>query len=283
MKHARKIVDLSGALGLFLVTAAALLAPSPAFSGASFPGAANQEKTAQDVTMPHLTGGSSGNPQVVPPEAHPAGKSYGEWAAAYIQWMASMPISESFLDNGQSFSLHQSGPVWFVQPGCVDRTYTLPVGKFLWAPIFFGWNEYPCPDPLFQPAPGQSMEDFLLEGLATFFPTPPADGSLLVDGQALNNLAAYQATSTLFTTTFDLSLLALDGCVTGGPQPCVAGGYYVMLKPFSPGHHTLEYPGCDVIHVNVVPNGRGRGQTAGSGGEPAIESATWGLLKTLYR
>jgi hypothetical protein len=222
---------------------------------------------------------------VVPPQAYPAGKSYGEWAAAFVQWVASMPISESFGDDGQFFGLHQSGSVWFVQPGCTNRTYTLPAGKFLWAPIFWGWQQYPClPFPGFEPAPGQSMEDFLLSTLAPYFVTPPADGSLLVDGQPVINVGAYRATSSLFTTTFDLSLLAIDPCVTGGPQPCVADGYYVMLKPFSPGRHTLEYPGCDVIHLNVVPGRRGHGQEDREDSETtAVEQKTWSLVKNLYR
>jgi hypothetical protein len=32
-------------------------------------------------------------------------------------------------------------------------------------------NDYPCPDPAFHPAPGQSLYDFFLEGAAAFIDT----------------------------------------------------------------------------------------------------------------
>jgi hypothetical protein len=54
----------------------------------------------------------------------------------------------------------QSGPVFFLggTTGTSEaRTITIPTGKKLCFPIANYLNDYPCPDPNFQPAPGQSL------------------------------------------------------------------------------------------------------------------------------
>ncbi len=208
---------------------------------------------------------SRDNSPILPPQARVARRNLSEWVEAFSKWTLPIPTSLSFFDDGRSFSLNQSGPVWFLQPGCNDRSCILPEGKFLFAPLTFAWNEFPCPDPTFKPAPGQSMEDFLKAGLAPFFDgKPPVDGALVVDGKPLTNLGAYRATSKLFNSVIDYSYNTSlgDPCAgfptIGSPQPCVMDGYWVIIKPLSVGQHTLEYPGCDVIHLTRPGGGSPR-------------------------
>src|SRR5213076_3066927 len=103
-------------------------------------------------------------------------------------------------------------------------------------------NDYPCPDPSFQPAPGQSLEDFLREG-AMFFLDATTELSVSVDGQAVGDLFDNRGTSRLFNFTYDPSWFALDSCGTGTPQPGVSDGYFVMLKPLPTGTHTVRLHG----------------------------------------
>jgi len=206
----------SGCLLAVLVPALALLVPSPAFSGGTFQSMVNSDKTTQDLPTTAGVGGQweSGESLSLPPESHPAGRSYGEWAAAYIQWVVTTDA-----DLGPVFG--QNLPfdkVWFVEPGCADRTYTMPAGTFLLAPIWWAWNEYGCPwDPPLNEIP--SLEDYLLEGLAWFYPPPEEVPSLgwevLVDGRPVDNLAAYLATSSMFDVTFDPSWAPYDPCAAG--------------------------------------------------------------------
>jgi hypothetical protein len=244
----------------------------------------NSDKTTQDLPATAGVGEQreSGESSTLPPASHPVGRSYGEWAAAYIQWVVTTDA-----DLGPVFGQNlPSNKVWFVEPGCADRTYTMPAGTFLLAPIWWAWNEYGCPwDPPLNEIP--SLEDYLLEGLAFFYPPPeevPLLGwEVLVDGQPVNNLAAYLAVSSVFDVTFDPSWAAYDPCVVSGDvQPCVAGGYFAMLKPLPPGSHTLEYRGvCDpptTIHLNVVSRRHYDALTAAG-----VEFSTWGVVKNLYR
>ena len=56
------------------------------------------------------------NVEVVPLHQKVAGKTYGEWAAAWWQWVLAIPASVNprFDTTGADAGEHQSGPVWFL-------------------------------------------------------------------------------------------------------------------------------------------------------------------------
>ena len=75
---------------------------------------------------------------------------------------------------------------------------------------------------------------------------------VVVDGQPLNNLFSYRATSRLFTFTADPSLVAFDSCVTGTPQ---VRGHRRLLNSAEPvatrrAHNLL--PGGDRLRLAVT-------------------------------
>src|SRR5688572_18335543 len=78
--------------------------------------------------------GNAGNPGVLPPQSHPYGKSYGEWAAKWWQWVMSIPADRNPLTDttGEFADESQSGPVWFAAGtfgNSAERSYTIPKGK----------------------------------------------------------------------------------------------------------------------------------------------------------
>ncbi len=189
------------------------------------------------------------NPGVLPPHSHAFGKTYGEWGAEWWQWAASIPLDENPIvdPTGENCDLGQSGKVWFLAGtsfgGLVTRTCTVPAGKAIFFAIINFLNDYPCPEPpTFQPASGQSLEDFLTEG-ANAVIDQVTELEVEVDGVPLQNLFNYRATSELFTFTGDPSLTAVDSCITGSPQFGVSDGYWIMLRPFSVGSHTIHFRG----------------------------------------
>jgi hypothetical protein len=185
------------------------------------------------------------NPRVQPTTGHPYGMTYGEWGARWWQWVDAIPAdSNPLLDaTGASCGIGQSGPVWFLAGttgGSATRSCTVPTGKAIFFPIFNVLNDYPCPDPSFQPPPGQTMEEFLTEG-ANAFVSYVTELEVEVDGVSLQNPFDYRATSSLFTFTGDPSLAGvIDPCITGEPQVGVADGYWVMLAPLRVGEHTIH-------------------------------------------
>jgi hypothetical protein len=112
-------------------------------------------------------------------------------------------------------------------------------------------DPYPCPDPSFQPAPGQSLYDFLIADAKAFM-----DGVNLLevslDGQAFSDVLGYRFHSeALFSLTGDPSLQATyDPCVTGSPQPAIVDGFFMMFKPLDPGPHVIHVFGTDVRGAN---------------------------------
>src|SRR5439155_740626 len=86
---------------------------------------------------------TAGNPRVLPPQSHAHGKTHSEWAAAYWQWLLSIPADNNpLLDETGGFGdAGQSGKVWFLAgvtgSGNVSltRSCTVSAGKALFFPI----------------------------------------------------------------------------------------------------------------------------------------------------
>jgi hypothetical protein len=190
------------------------------------------------------------NPKVLPPNSAPYGKSYGEWGAAWWQWAVSFPYEVNPVYNdptGAFAGLGQSGPVWFLAgTGGTNavRACTVPAGKGLFFPILNIMVDYPCPEPpVFQPAPGQTMEDFLTQWAHWYIDHVTALAAE-VDGVALQGLEKYRAYSKMFYVTMDPSLIVVDPCNIGPtPQPAVSEGYWIMLAPLTPGNHLIHFTG----------------------------------------
>jgi hypothetical protein len=204
-------------------------------------------------TAPSYAEGLNSNPGVLPPNSNPFGKSYGQWGAEWWKWVYAQPFSKNpvFDATGEFCAEGQSGKVWFLAGsfgGTVTRTCAVPKGKAIFFPIYNIFNDYPCPDATFKPAPGQSLEDFLTNGTGQ---TPGArdlidpanprtDFAVTVDGQQLSGLGEYRATSRLAAFTGNTSLQVIDACITGSSQLGVSDGYWIMLAPLTPGQHTLR-------------------------------------------
>jgi hypothetical protein len=241
-------------------------------------------------------GGGSGNPRVLPPASHPYGHTYGEWGALWWQWAFSFPAADVpfFQASGPAdCGAHQSGGVWFLagsNVGTVTRSCSVPEGTALFFPLANLVDDWPCPDPNFGPAPGQTLEEFLtndanqyLQYMTGLFAT--------IDGVNLRNLGNYQATSRLFTFTADPALAStFDPCIQGVPQSGVATGYWLLLPPLSRGQHTLHFGssgwGQDVTYNLSVGHDASAGMEplpASGGISPATANSTWGHVKSIYR
>ncbi|NOT85949.1 MAG: hypothetical protein HOP02_14470 [Methylococcaceae bacterium] len=182
------------------------------------------------------------NPQVLPINSQPFGQSYAEWAEDYVRWVYSIPSDKNpFLTKNCTQPQH--GKVWFIGGG-PDTSCEVPKGKAIFVPIYSYSDTYPCPEPpIFKPAPGQSLEEFLTADAQTI-----VDGwgfqklELIIDGKPVVNGLDQRVTTHLFKLTGDPSLKAtLDGCVTGKKQWALADGYWAMIVGLSSGLHTLHF------------------------------------------
>jgi hypothetical protein len=199
------------------------------------------------------------NPEVFPPQSHPYGADMATWGERATQWVYAQPLERSplFDPTGANCAVGQEGPVWYIAriagPPVFtgERRCTIPHGKSLFLYIGAVVNTYPCPPEFgFEPAPGQSLYDFLAanakEGLDL---VDLLEVSL--DGKAMNDVMSYRFVSDdLITITGDPSLReVLDPCIIGSPQPAVIDGFFMMFKPLTRGQHTIR------VHGTATPIG----------------------------
>lgn len=197
------------------------------------------------ATITEAADRTPGDSKVFPPTAHPYGQSYTEWTVNWMQeFMTFTCATNPWLNPDNGVLFYQNGPVYFMaglSTPSASADVTVPHGKAILFPLVNLLNDYPCPDPSFEPAPGQTLEEFLTEGAINFLP-PVSNLSVTIDGHSVSNLTNYQFVSDMFSFTGDPSLSGcFDGCVTGNPQSGVTNGYYIMLKPLSKGTHTVHY------------------------------------------
>jgi hypothetical protein len=170
------------------------------------------------------------------------GASLGTWTARQWQWLLSIPlgVSPETDSAGLNCAINQDGPVWYLSApsgSTSDRYCTIPSDKAILSPIVTYLNDYPCPEPPpFEPAPGQTLQDFLAQGAAGLIDTATLSEADL-DGRSLK---VRRVTASLFGFTAARDLVALDGCLAGSPQLGVSDGYFVFIEPLSPGQHTLR-------------------------------------------
>ena len=172
------------------------------------------------------------------------GASLAKWTQRFWNRFMSIPVNVGPATDktGIQCAINQAGPVWFLGAplgGTNTLSCTIPAGKVILAPAVTFINDYPCPDPSFEPAPGQTLEDFLTLGV-----TPLIDSfsvAVELDGKPLK---VSRVTAGLQSFTGAKDIVSIDPCVTGSPQLGVADGQYAVIRPLSPGLHILH------IHID---------------------------------
>jgi hypothetical protein len=202
------------------------------------------------------------NPMLYEKDARPFGRTVTHWSEQVWAYIYAQPFDHNpFLDTtGADCAVGQAGPVWFLPavPGStlgteVTRSCAIPHQRAIILQLASLMNDYPCPDPNFKPAPGQSLYDFLMAPV-----TPAIDMvsgfQVWLDGVEIQDVVGYRFTSPrLFEFTGDLSMQQnFDVCVTGKRQPAVSDGIYLMFKPMAPGPHTILVHGQDMEGTKVT-------------------------------
>ena len=193
---------------------------------------------------------------VLPPDAHPYGKSYGEWSA---QWWTQAVRAGS--EPGEPFasgavdcaSIGFRHVVFLVGTtgGTAARSCEIPKGSAILVPLVNG----ECSE-----LEGNGSTDAQLRACANELADSIDVESLFVavDGVSIEGLDAFRFESELFTWT-----AAADnafGFEAGISTRSVADGYYVMLTPLPKGTHTCavwrERCRWAVLHARPIQSHR---------------------------
>jgi hypothetical protein len=193
---------------------------------------------------------------VLPPNARPYGKTYGQWSAVWWKYVLEIPASTNPLKDtvGTNCAVQQSGPVFFLgglwnTGGSVIRNCTVPHGKALFFPI----RNCEADNTV---APGGTRTTYTAAELLALCQQQidnAHDLSASLDGKdipGLNLPSIYRASSPPFSVVVPTDSLFEDANeeVTPGEvlTPIEADGIYLMLAPLTAGHHVLLFHAADL-------------------------------------
>lgn len=197
------------------------------------------------------------SPVAYPPTAHPRGASLTTWTQRWWSWALAqpLPVNPNIGEETTTCAQGQHGDVWYLPQvltgvdavrRCTITSHTATVINMVGV-----LEDYPCPDPHFHPAPGQTLTNFLTKAAVKALGSGHLNVS--VDGQAVPGVLDYRYVTPLFHLTEDPSLRGIDPCGTGRPQPAVAAGYTLMLRPLAPGFHVVTtYASDPPDHLSVT-------------------------------
>jgi len=185
---------------------------------------------------PAKASGNGGNSGVLPPHAHPYGKSYGEWSASWWQWFMEHPVAGHPGVDSLDFDVSsgQDGNVWFLGSpfGTVEREVTIPAGKAL----FIGLLNAEASDTEYGTLTEEDQR-----ALAEWLVDHVASVSCSVDGKPVQNIERHRLQSPQFSFTAPDPWIFSPA--PSGPGTAVSDGYFVMLAPLSAGEHTIQIAG----------------------------------------
>ena len=190
------------------------------------------------------------------------------------------PSTPIWTPTGKHCGEGQSGEVWFL-PGSfgpfIDRTCRIPSGKALLLPLpnaIAGAGVGDCLSPGWgNPGPCDNLK--ALYAVAAALVDPVTKLRVTIDNVPVRDLSAYRFQSDKFTYSLpsDNILAFLFGAAipAGKYKPAVSDGYWLMLKPLTPGKHTIHVRvrvcgvsdegdsdpyRCAVVLVFDIPGGR---------------------------
>lgn len=173
--------------------------------------------------------------------AQPFNKSYDQWAQEYWTKVITYDCAHFLTSQVVPLDENVSALHMFYIDSIINVTLSKDKALFI---SLAGWiDDYPCPNPDFKPASGQSLEAFLqadVVGLVNLY----SNLRFSFDGMDLQDINSYRFMSDLFYFTGNPDLTnCFDPCITGESQAGVVSGYYVLLNKMKPGTHVIVVQG----------------------------------------
>ena len=162
------------------------------------------------------------------------GLSQGEYVVRWWQWVNRVSGSvKPFRDpTGAMCRLNQSGNVWFLAgtDGTDDvlRHCTMPADKYIFLPIInmIGFS-----------TPGHKISCDEAKNFAAANNDHLASAEVWIDGRAVANIVRHRVRS---PACFDAVLYAAYLPMHDSYFPAATDGYWLMLRPLSPGKHSIR-------------------------------------------
>jgi hypothetical protein len=189
------------------------------------------------ISFTELVSAQSPNGEIFPIDSKPYNSTYGDWSAEWWKWALSIPEENNPVTDttGEKCAINQEGPVWFLAGttgGSVNRECNIPAGKA----ILFSPLNIECS---FAEFPAMKTEQELRDCAQW----PGASVKASIDGKNIEGIEQFEVQSPLFDVTLPESNIF---GAPAGPTKAVSGGWWVLIKPLSPGNHQLSFGGSVV-------------------------------------
>jgi len=196
--------------------------------------------------QPVLAGNAT--PGIAPPNSNPYGKSYAQWTANWWRYVMGFPAASSPLadDTGANCANGQSGPVFFlvgtIGTQVVRNDCVVPLGKSILFPVLNAMCAIPEDGP---------TKDAVIEVCSRGFIDQVDLAEVTVDGVKVHNIIPEYRFAEWFPFIGAAPSIYEDYC-TGAPAgTCYEGfhsqgysdGYWIMLRPLTPGQHVIHILG----------------------------------------
>ncbi len=191
------------------------------------------------LTAAQPTFAGNPNPNVVPPNAKPYGKTINQWTADWWRYVLSFPASSNPLADatGANCTVGQSGPVFYLVGTtggpAVRNECVAPVGKSILFPII----NVVCA------VPEDGPTGDVIRTLCSAYEDHTDRTQVTVDGVDLQNvLANYRFPAPFFS--FNGATPGIFSPLYEGPHAIAySDGWWIMLHPLPPGPHKIHFSG----------------------------------------
>jgi hypothetical protein len=168
-------------------------------------------------------------------DEQPFGKSLEEWTTKWWQWFLSIPIENNpaYDNTGEKSGVNQIDPnVWFLAGttgGGAERTIGIPAGKSVLFPLINVTTSY-------SENPSLKTEEEMISFVNAHM-KDIAKKEISIDGEDLIISDNHRVQSPSFEFFFPANNIygAREGLTRG-----VGDGYWIFLKPLSPGIHIIR-------------------------------------------
>jgi hypothetical protein len=185
------------------------------------------------------------------PVSQTYGHTYGEWSAAWWQYVLSLPAASNplFDQTGARCAVAQTGPVFFlvgvinVSGTAVRDQCSVPAGK----PLFFPILNNECSSVESAPFFGTNRQE--LAACNHFFMDNAKGLAAEIDGTAVHNLEQFNVCPKADVLCSGVPIISVSLSaknVLGVPASSgisLGSGYYLLLAPLAPGSHTVHVHG----------------------------------------
>ncbi len=198
---------------------AAALAFVPGVSVAGIPG----------PTMVAKLASGNPNPTVSPIQSKAHGKTYSEWSVLWWQYFLPLTAAE-FADC----TIGHSGKVAFLLTGPATCAGSVDPGTALFFPV----ANVECSSLEADPFHGRNAAE--RASCAASFIAGVGTLSVTLDNKELKDLTDYHVLSPDFSFTVGPDNVFSIPCASECTGKSSGDGYYLMLTPLNPGHHTIH-------------------------------------------